>query len=487
MTTIVAIDQGTTSTRAIAFGSGGQSRLLLSREHRQFYPKPGWVEHDPRELMAILQECCAAAGECGDLAALGLDNQGESCLAWDARTGEAVTPVIVWQDARTEPAIEALKLQGAGAMVRQKSGLPLDAYFSASKLGWMLAELPQVRRLHERGHLRLGTTDAFFRDRLTGRFETDVTTASRTALMNLKTLNWDPELCRLFGVPLDALPVIGPSAGDLGLIRCGAKRVALTASLVDQQASLYGHGCRCPGDLKMTFGTGAFLLGINYFDGSQLSNEVTQTVGWQKSGEPPVFALEGGVYSAASALNWCRGLGLFKDFSELAVTYTRSAASKGLVFVPALSGLACPHWDRSARGSWMGLSLHTTATDMVQAVLEGVAFRTAEVFLALERNQPVTGKISLDGRMTENAFFVQFLSNVLQRELSLSSEPEMTAIGTATLAAEATGVDSGYVARQQVITPGESCASLQELFTAARTAATAFAGSARKLTSTMSK
>jgi glycerol kinase len=219
----------------------------------------------------------------------------------------------------------------------------------------------------------------------------------------------------------------------------------------------------------------------------QRSNEATQTVGWQKSGEPPVFALEGGVYSASSALNWCRGLGLFKDFSELAVTYTSSAASKGLMFVPALSGLACPHWDRSARGSWMGLSLHTTATDMVQAVLEGVAFRTAEVFLALERNQPVTGRISLDGRMTENAFFVQFLSNVLQRELSLSSEPELTAIGTATLAAEVTGIDSGYVARQQVITPGESCASLQELFTAARTAATAFAGSARERTSTISK
>lgn len=237
----------------------------------------------------------------------------------------------------------------------------------------------------------------------------------------------------------------------------------------------------------MTFGTGAFLLGINHFDGSKLSNEATQTVGWQKSGEPPVFALEGGVYSAASALNWCRGLGLFKDFSELAVTYTSSAASKGLMFVPALSGLACPHWDRSAKGSWMGLSLHTTATDMVQAVLEGVAFRTAEVFLALERNQPVNGRISLDGRMTENAFFVQFLSNVLQRELSLSSEPELTAIGTATLAAEVTGIDSGYVARQQVITPGESCASLQELFTAARTATTAFAGSARERTSTISK
>jgi glycerol kinase len=480
MTTIFAIDQGTTSTRAIALGSDGQSRLLLSREHRQFYPKPGWVEHDPRELMTIVQDCCAAAGECDDLAALGLDNQGESCLAWDARTGEAVTPVIVWQDARTEPAIEALKRQGAEAMVRQKSGLPLDAYFSASKLAWMLAELPEVRRLHEHGHLRMGTTDAFFRDRLTGRFETDVTTASRTGLMSLETLNWDPELCRLFGVPREALPVIGPSSGDLGLIRCGAKRVTLAASLVDQQASLYGHGCRRPGDIKMTFGTGAFLLGINHFNGSDFSSEATQTVGWQKSGEPPVFALEGGVYSAASALNWCRDLGLFTDFSELAVTYASSAASKGLVFVPALSGLACPHWDRSARGSWMGLSLHTTATDMVQAVLEGVAFRTAEVFLALERNQPVDGRISLDGRMTENAFFVQFLSNVLQRELSLSSEPELTAIGTATLAAEASGINSGYVARQRIITPGESCASLRALFTAARTATAAFAESARK-------
>lgn len=254
----LAIDQGTTSTRGILVDETGQTTLLFSAEHRQSYPKSGWVEHDAEELIANLRACLNAAGAVENLGAIGLANQGESCLAWNGVTGEALGPVIVWQDDRTRERIARLGQDGATALVSERAGLPLDAYFSASKLGWIMEEIPEAAKLASRGQLRLGTTDAFFRDRLTGQFETDVATASRTSLMNLTTCQWDEDLCRLFGVPRDALPPITPNTGELGTLQCGARSIPLTASIVDQQASLYGNGCREAGDSKMTFGTGAF-------------------------------------------------------------------------------------------------------------------------------------------------------------------------------------------------------------------------------------
>ena len=432
--TILAIDQGTTSTRAFEARDDGSARVLHAVEHRQIHPRPGWVEHDPEELLGNIGTCLAAGP---DADAVGLDNQGESCLAWDAVTGAPVSPVIVWQDERTSPDTERLRAEGAEAMTLERAGLPLDPYFSASKLGWILRNIPEARELARRGRLRLGTTDAFFRQRLTGRCETDPTTASRTSLMNLATCEWDRELCDLFGVPMEALPDIAPTLGDLGEI--AGRQFA--ASIVDQQAALVGHGCGAPGDAKITFGTGAFVLAVAGSVPPTAGSGPLPTVAWQRRGEAAVYALEGGVYTAAAALNWIRDLGLFSEWSDISAFDRSPAVSRGLVFVPALAGLACPHWDRGAKGAWMGMALETGPRDLVQAALEGVAFRTAEVVRSIEARVALSPTISIDGGMTRNPWFCQFLADCLGKRLLVSNEPELTALGTARLAAQGIGRD----------------------------------------------
>jgi glycerol kinase len=435
--TILAIDQGTTSTRAFLADDRGM-RLLAAFPHRQSYPAPGRVEHDPEELLANLRACLAAAGGAG-VTAVGLANQGESCLAWDARTGAPLSPVIVWQDDRTRESCAALCGTDAERLLRDRAGLPPDPYFAGSKLGWLLREDAAVRAAAREGRLRLGTTDAFFRDRLTGSFATDATTASRTALMNLRTLTWDSALCALFGVPEDTLPPITPSTGALGAVGIGGRAVPLTASLVDQQAALFGHGCRRPGDAKITFGTGAFALALT---GPLVPDApgVLPTVAWAMAGAAPVYALDGGVATAAAALNWARDLGLFRDWDAIADFAAPPAIARGLAFVPALAGLAAPHWDRAARGSWLGLDLGTTPDDMVQAVLEGIAFRTAEALSAMGAAVTLNDPVSVDGGMTRNRWFCRFLADVLGRPVRISAEAELTALGLAELAAAGAGL-----------------------------------------------
>ena len=465
----LAIDQGTTSTRALLVDDRG-TRLLLARNHRQHYPAPGRVEHDAAELIADIRACLAAAQDL-PVTALGLDNQGESCLGWDAQTGDPVGPVIVWQDDRTAPVTDRLRSEGCEEMVRTASGLPLDPYFSAAKLGWILRENPEAQRLHARGRLRLGTTDAFFRDRLTGRFETDPTTASRTSLMNLESRDWDPALCDLFGVPRDCLPVITTTTGDLGT----AGRLPLTASVTDQQAALHGHGCRAPGDAKITFGTGAFALALT---GTLSRAEgVLPTIAWARAGEAPVHALDGAVYCASAAVNWARGLGLFRDWSEISDFTSPPAIARGLAFVPALAGLACPHWDRQARGAWMGLGLGTTPRDMAQAVLEGIAFRMAEVMATMGRAVPLRDPIGIDGGMTANPWFCRFLSAALGRAVFVSTEPELTAVGTAALAAQGAGEMLDLPRRGSLVEADPLPDAWHARFSAARAAVQAFGAS----------
>ncbi len=470
----LAIDQGTTSTRALVVGASGEVTTLTSLPHRQHYPRSGWVEHDPEELVGNLLACLDAAAGIADLGAIGIDNQGESCLAWDADTGRPISPVIVWQDDRTASDIERLRADGVEALVLERAGLPLDPYFSASKLGWIFRELPEARALHAKGRLRLGTTDAFFLDRLTGRFVTDVTTASRTSLIDLGACQWDAELCALFGVPIEALPEIVPSTGHFGTLRVGEKSVPLAASLVDQQASLYGHGCRKAGDAKITFGTGAFALAVSGDLMRPPAGGPLPTIAWQRSGESPTFALDGGVYAASSAVNWARGLGLFTDFSGIDAFDAPPAIDRGIVFVPALAGLACPHWDRAARGAWLGLSLDAGPADMMQALLEGVAMRMAEVCGAMQSALELGSPVSIDGGMAANRYFGQFLADTLQRELIVSDQPELTAIGTAALAAEAVGLPFGFHRTGRRIEPLARPAGREDRFRAARQAIQAF-------------
>ena len=503
----LAIDQGTTSTRAVLVDADGRVEVAASRPNPASHPRDGWVEQDAERLLDDVRRCLEAgldavgrrAGDARGAGAtvVGIDNQGESCLAWDADTGRAVSPVISWQDRRTADAVARLEADGAGALVRARAGLPLDAYFSAAKLGWIVTELPEAGRLAARGRLRLGTTDAFFRDRLTGRFETDVTTASRTSLMNLERGAWDEELCALFGVPVDALPAIGPSAGDLGTLGAGGRDVPLGASLVDQQASLYGHGCRERGDAKMTFGTGAFASAVvgaampadrpDADDGPGRGPDEgpgdgpggpLPTVAWRREGEATVHALDGGVHAAAAAVEWARGLGLFAELAELDRFEGPSAIERGVAFVPALVGLGCPHWDRRARGAWLGLGPATDARDLARAVLEGVALRMAEVVASIERLVPLNGPIPVDGGMAANPAFTDFLSAALGRELLVSDEPELTALGTAMLAAEAIGRPIARERSGRRVAAEPLPAEAHRAFTAAREAVARFGATA---------
>lgn len=448
----LAIDQGTTSTRALLVDAAGAVEEVAAVSHRQIYPRPGWVEHDPAEILGAIETCLEAAAGRGPIAAIGLANQGESCLAWDALTGEPASPVIVWQDARTAAACDALKAQGAEALTLGRAGLPLDPYFSASKLGWLWREEGAVRALARAGRLRLGTTDAWFRQRLTGVCATDATTASRTSLMSLGTLGWDEGLCALFGVPAEVLPPIGPTTGALGLVRVGGREVVLGASVVDQQGALYGHGARAPGDAKITFGTGAFALVLT---GGRVAAPAgpLPTVAWAPDGGAPVFALDGGVYAASSAVNWARDLGLFSDFGAIARFDRPPAIGRGLAFVPALAGLACPHWDRRARGAWLGLGLDHDRADLMQALLEGVALRTAEALGAIAQAVPLADTLTIDGGMSANGHFCRFLADALGRRIIVSAEPELTALGTAALAAAGVGQAVDCTPRGPAIEP----------------------------------
>ena len=284
MTTVIAIDQGTTGTKAHRLRDDGTFETIAGFEHRQIYPQQGWVEHDPEELARHVE---SALDQAGDASAIGIANQGETVVAWDAETKRPIHNAIVWQDARTADVTERLKADGAEELTLKLAGLPLDPYFSAAKLRWLLDNVPEAQALRKAGRLRLGTSDSFFLDRLTGRFATDVTTASRTSLMNLETLQWDQRLADLFGVPLDCLPEICPTAGAFA----DARGVPVTASLVDQQAALFGHGCRRKGDAKITFGTGAFALAVA---GSTVPRDTESgleaTVAWKLGDAPCAYA-----------------------------------------------------------------------------------------------------------------------------------------------------------------------------------------------------
>jgi glycerol kinase len=421
---VLAIDQGTTGTKAFTYDEQGHFKKIFNADVTQHYPQTGYVEHDAEELFSHIERAIAKAGK---FDAIGIANQGETLVAWDKDTGKPIHNAIVWQDDRSKDFCNRLKADGAELLTKAVAGLPLDPYFSASKFRWLLENVPEAQILLKAGRLRLGTTDSYFIDQLTGQFYTDVTTASRSSLMSLNTLQWDDELCALFGVPRECLAEIRPSAGSFG--------ENITASMVDQQAALFGHGAAKPGDGKITFGTGAFALALV---GSKRpvedSSGLLPTVAWQIGDAPAEFAVDGGIYNAASAVNWARGLGLFKDYAEINRFEKASAISRGLAFVPALSGLACPHWDRNASGLWLGLGLDTTKQDMMQALLEGIALRAAEVMSAMSRQGARGTSVSIDGGLAANPYFGQFLANALNRRVNVAASSDLTALGVARMA-----------------------------------------------------
>ncbi len=429
---VLAIDQGTTGTKAFTYNDEGHFKRVFSADVTQHYPSVGQVEHDPLELFGHIE---AAVAKAGKFDAIGIANQGETLMAWDSETGKPVHRAIVWQDDRSKDFCAGLKAEGAEALTKAVAGLPLDPYFSASKFRWLLDNVPETQILRKAGRLRLGTSDSYFIDQLTGQFYTDVTTASRTSLMSLDTLQWDDELCAAFGVPRECLAEIRPTAASFG--------GNVTASMVDQQAALFGHGATKPGDGKITFGTGAFALALvgNKRPVADQSG-LLPTVAWKIGTAPAEFAVDGGIYNAGSAVNWAKGLGLFKDYGEINSFEKPSAISRSLVFVPALSGLACPHWDRNASGLWLGLGLDTTKQDMMQALLEGIAMCAAEVMNAITRQGGKGNSISIDGGLANNAYFVQFLANALGRRVNVAASADLTALGVARMAMLGVGAKS---------------------------------------------
>ena len=435
MANIVAIDQGTTSTRSLVVGEDGAVAIVKAIRHGQHHPNSGWVEHDPEELLANIRICLETAGPA---AAIGLSNQGESCLAWDAESGKPLSPVIVWQDGRTADMAEKLRAAGKAATVLERAGLPLDSYFSATKFRWMLDNLPDVAKARAAGRLRLGTTDAFFLQRLTGEFATDATTASRTSLMNLATGAWDEELCALFGVPLDSLPPIRPTVAAFGQTPTGP----ITASLVDQQAALYGHRCRRAGDLKITFGTGAFCLAVTSTipKAPALTGGLLPTVAWH-IGDRLTYALDGGVYDVGSSIEWAIKTGIAGSVADFHEFRRPPAIERGLVFVPAFSGLACPHWDRSAAPLIIGLTPASDFEDLRQALLEGIALLTCDILAAMEAEVETGDVIAIDGGLSRSPYFCQFLADSAGKAVALSDFDETTALGTAQLAALGIGVE----------------------------------------------
>lgn len=428
---IAAVDQGTTSTRALVFTDSG-AEVVFSRTHATTYPHPGWVEQDAHELLGNVRAAIAVAGK---VDAIGIANQGESCLAWDSETGEPLTPVIVWQDGRTAADLGQIDV-ATQTEIAARSGLPADPYFSASKLGWIVRNCEAARAALSAGRLRLGTTDAFFLDRLTGNFVTDRATASRTSLMNLTTGAWDETLCDVFGVPRESLPEIVANTHSFGTVG----NVPISASIVDQQAALFGHGCRARGEAKITFGTGAFALAVSGHEAVDPNDAggLLPTVAWDL-GDDPVYALDGGVYDVGSAIDWAVRAGLGTAVSSFADFEAPSAISRGLAFVPAFSGLAAPHWDRTAAPVLIGLQPSTSQQDIRQALLEGIAFATASVIEAMAKALPLSGPISIDGGVSGSPYFVRFLASLLERPVVVRGLSEQTSLGVAMLAATGIG------------------------------------------------
>jgi glycerol kinase len=462
MPPILAIDQGTTSTKAYRLDDSGTTASIGKRTHRQIRPQPGWVEHDAEELLANIR---ALLFEAGPVDSVGLANQGETVVAWDAQTKRPLANAIVWQDDRTSDVTARLREEGHEPTSLEHSGLPLDPYFSATKLRWLLDHVDEAPALQQQGRLRLGTSDSFFIDALTGVFATDVSTASRTGLMNLRTRQWDAELCALLGVPLACLAEIRPTVGDFGSLAGGAR---LTASAVDQQASLFGHGCSAQGDIKITFGTGAFALGLT--GGAPVmggTSGLLPTVAWQIGDTPALYALDGGILTAGSALEWLRDVRLLDDFAALDHDGGGSAAARGLFFVPAQAGLGCPYWDRTARGGWIGIGLDTTRADLARAVVEGIALRAAQIVAAFTDTAGI-GRVSIDGGLSRSRYFRQFLANMLGRPVSVAGSADLTALGMLGLCGAASGAAPMLHRHWEVVAPeADDCAEIRDKFTAA--------------------
>lgn len=440
MSYIAAIDQGTTSSRCIVFDQAGGIVSVAQREHRQIFPKPGWVEHDATEIwtnvQAVVRDALAQASLThDDIAAFGITNQRETTVVWDKQTGVPVHNAIVWQDTRTDALIKQL---GDQDRFRERSGLPLATYFSGPKLRWLLDNVEGLREKAERGEVLFGTMDTRLIWNLTGRHVTDVTNASRTMLMNLDTLDWDPELLSAMDVPRTVLPEIRSSSEVYGT----HQGVPVASALGDQQAALFGQTCFDPGEGKCTYGTGAFLLINTGAKPVHSQNGLLTTVGYQIGDQPAAYALEGAVAVTGALVQWFRDkVGLISSAAEIETLARTVDDNGGAYFVPAFSGLFAPHWRSDARGVIAGLTGYISRGHLARAVLEASAWQTKEVVDAMNADSGVDlTTLRVDGGMTANNLLMQFLSDVLDVPVVRPIVAETTCLG----AAYAAGLAVGY-------------------------------------------
>ena len=446
---ILALDQGTSSSRAIVFDEHGQTKAVSQKEFTQIFPKPGWVEHNPMEIWSsqasVIAEAITSIDINGlNIAAIGITNQRETTIVWDAETGEPVYNAIVWQDRRTSEFCDGLKRDGRTDLIRSKTGLIIDAYFSATKILWILENVPGARQKADEGKLRFGTVDTWLIWMLTrGEVHvTDVSNASRTMLFNIHTLEWDKELLQLFDIPESMMPQVKSSSEVYGYTKTTlfAHEVPIAGIAGDQQAALFGQMCTEPGSVKNTYGTGCFMLMNSGERPIMSSNNLLTTIAW-KIGDKVNYALEGSIFVAGSVVQWLRdGLGIIKSSSEIEALACSVEDNGGVYFVPALTGLGAPHWDQYAKGCIYGLSRGTTAAHIARAALEGIAFQTMDIVNAMQKDAGVTLKeLKVDGGASRNNLLMQFQADILGTSVIRPTVTETTALGAAYLAGLAVG------------------------------------------------
>lgn len=446
---LLAIDQGTTSTRVIAFDRDLRIVASAARPIATRHPVPGWVEQDPDELVesvvATVETVLDAVGGRSRVAAVGLDNQGETVVAWDAETGRPLAPAIVWQCRRSEPIVHRLRERGLEPQIQERTGLPLDPYFSASKLTWLLEEVPAVAAAGRAGTLRFGTVDAWITARLgdDGIARTDPSTASRTQLFALDRLAWDPQLLAWFGVDGATLPRIVATAGDLGELahpRWGGS-LRLTAMACDQQAALAGHAGLEAGALKATYGTGVFVL-VNAGTVVPVAPRLEVSVGWTLAGERTIYVLQGGMFTAGTLVDWLRdGLGLVERTADLEPLARSVADTAGIELLPALAGLGAPWYRADARGTIGGLTAGATRAHLARAALDAIAHRVADIVeAAVAATGTVAAGLRVDGGLTDNGYLMERQADLLGVPVEVATTEESTALGIAGLAGRGAGL-----------------------------------------------
>jgi len=446
---LMAIDQGTTSTRAIIFNHKGQIQVQAQQEFEQFFPQDGWVEHDPEEIyQSVLQVCREALAKANlsaaDITSIGITNQRETTVVWDKDTGQAIYKAIVWQDRRTADYCSELKGRGLEEKVNDKTGLLLDPYFSATKLKWILDNVAGAREKANAGQLLFGTIDSFLLWKLTGQHKTDVTNASRTLLCNIHDLQWDAGLLALFDIPKVMLPSIQANSHEFGLTHdalFGAP-IMIGGMAGDQQAALIGQACFSEGMAKSTYGTGCFMMLNTGSQPRKSQHKLLTTVAYQV-GDVTHYALEGSIFMAGATIQWIRdGLKLIQNASE-SVAMAQSVGSDNPVYlVPAFTGLGAPYWDPNARGAIMGLTRDTGIAEIVTAGLQSVCYQSRDLLEAMARDQVVPSRLRVDGGMVVNDWLVQFLADILNLPIQRPAITETTALGAAYLAGLTAGTFS---------------------------------------------